>query len=48
MTKYYVSISFSDVSADEMNELVQKLIILRHEYSLTIFEDVPEEETNGI
>ena len=48
MTEYYISISFSNVSADEMNELVKKLIILRHEYSLTVFKDVPEEETNGI
>jgi len=48
MTKYYVSISFSDISEDEMNELVKKLIILRPEYSLTIFKDVPEEETNGV
>lgn len=48
MTKYYVSISFADISEDEMNELVKKLIILRPEYSLTIFKDVPEEETNGV
>ena len=48
MTKNYVSISFSDISEDEMNELVKKLIILRPEYSLTIFKDVPEEETNGV
>lgn len=48
MTKYYVSISFSDVSEDEMNELVKNLIILRPECSLTIFKDVPEEETNVV
>lgn len=42
MKSYYVSISFSDVPGDKVDELLNKIQKLRSEYSLTVFEEEAE------
>jgi hypothetical protein len=43
MKSYYVSISFSDVPGNQVDELLNKVQKLRTEYSLTVFEEEDEE-----
>jgi hypothetical protein len=43
MKSYYVSIAFSDVPGNQVDELLNKVQKLRTEYSLTVFEEEDEE-----
>ena len=43
MKKYFVSVTFSDLSESEVDEIVKQLTDMRRECSLSIFEDTPEE-----
>jgi hypothetical protein len=47
MKSYYVSIAFSDVPGNQVDELLNKVQKLRTEYSLTVFEE-EDEETNEV
>jgi hypothetical protein len=43
MKKYFVSVTFSDLSESEVDEIVRQVTNMRRECALSIFEDVPEE-----